>query len=216
MQGERLVTSGSDPYDGPRGVGVPSDNSGAFALHDRPDAALDDAVRRVWKRTAQFIVVVVALSALYYAFVAGQRYFDPNYRWLPFLRRSPQSIAATFELCAEGSAHDACVIDGAHFWYRGAYTWIHGVDAPRRRSPGCANEAALGERSARRLLALLNAGPFESLQIVTRSNYRFNAGDPVRYDLVTLRRNGDYFADAMIDAGLARHSLLYHRRDWCS
>lgn len=67
--------------------------------------------------------------------------------------------AARFTRCLGGPRLN-CVVDGDTFWYRGEKVRIADINTPEIGEPGCAREAALGERATERLTELLNAGPF--------------------------------------------------------
>lgn len=101
-----------------------------------------------------------------------------------------------FELCGQ-EARTNCVVDGDTVWYRGVKISLESIDAPEIHDYNCASELALGERSKRRLLELMNAGPFE----VVRSGSR----DADRYGrkLGDIRRSGKSLGDVLIAEGLA-------------
>jgi hypothetical protein len=72
-----------------------------------------------------------------------------------------------FELCGQGTRTN-CVVDGDTIWYRGVKIRLASIDAPEIHDYKCSSELALGERSKRRLLELINAGPFEVVTSGTR------------------------------------------------
>jgi micrococcal nuclease len=113
----------------------------------------------------------------------------------------------SFVLCA-GMPQANCVIDGDTIRYGGVKIRLADIDAPEVFSPRCASEAARGERATRRLLELMNQGPF-----------RMVAGgrDEDRYGrkLRTIERNGRSLGDVLIAEGLAR-PWDGARRSWCS
>jgi endonuclease YncB( thermonuclease family) len=53
------------------------------------------------------------------------------------------------------------VIDGDTIRYDGVKIRLADIDTPEISSPKCASEEALGHQAKRRLLELMNAGPFE-------------------------------------------------------
>jgi micrococcal nuclease len=131
--------------------------------------------------------------------VAGE---GPN---LVVLRPSATGFGA-FSLCA-GRRQSNCVVDGDTIWYGGVKIRLADIDTPEVFSPKCASEAALGRRATERLLALLNAGPFEVVPIER---------DADRYGrkLRILERHGRSLGDILIAEGLARR-WDGARRSWC-
>ena len=111
-----------------------------------------------------------------------------------------------FVLCAQARAAN-CVIDGDTIRYGGVRIRLEDIDAPEVFSPRCAAEATRGERATRRLLELINAGPF-----------RMVAGgrDEDRYGrkLRTVERHGRSLGDVLVAEGLAR-PWDGARRSWC-
>jgi micrococcal nuclease len=111
-----------------------------------------------------------------------------------------------FVLCATARRPN-CVIDGDTIRYGGEKIRLEDIDAPEVFSPKCASEAARGERATRRLLGLMNAGPF-----------RLVAGgrDEDRYGrkLRVIERDGRSVGDVLVAEGLAR-PWDGARRSWC-
>jgi len=70
-----------------------------------------------------------------------------------------ETLSATFSICGAGRRAD-CVVDGDTFWFRAARNPDRRYRCARIEPPRCVREADLGEAAKRRLLALLNAGPF--------------------------------------------------------
>lgn len=114
--------------------------------------------------------------------------------------------AARFASCANAS-HDACVIDGDTFWYRGEKIRIADINTPETGEPRCAEEAELGARATARLTELLNAGAF-SLEPVDRE------ADKYGRTLRVVTRAGESLGATLDDEGLAE-PWQGHRRDWC-
>jgi micrococcal nuclease len=112
-----------------------------------------------------------------------------------------------FVLCMEASQQN-CVIDGDTIRYGGTKIRLEDIDTPETHEPGCASEAALGRRATRRLLELVNAGPFQLA--------RTGGSDEDRYGrkLRTIKRNGRSLGDVLIAEGLAR-PWDGARRSWC-
>jgi micrococcal nuclease len=117
------------------------------------------------------------------------------------------SGSGSFLLCA-GTPRPNCVIDGDTIRYGGLKIRLADIDAPEVFSPKCPSEAARGERATRRLLELMNAGPFELV--------RNGAPDEDRYGrkLRVIERAGRSVGDTLIAEGLAR-PWDGARRSWC-
>ena len=114
---------------------------------------------------------------------------------------------AEFWLC--GWAHrQNCVIDGDTIRYRGVKIRLADVDAPEISEPKCTSEAALGQRAKHRLLELMNAGPFELIQIGGHDQ------DGYGRKLRTVMRHGRSLGDTLISEGLGRR-WDGARRSWC-
>lgn len=115
--------------------------------------------------------------------------------------------APEFALCA--SARDAnCVADGNTLHYKGITIRIADIVVPDIKAARCDKEAELGRKSASRLVALLNEGPFS-----------FH-GAGKTYDkrgrrLIVVARNGRSLGDALMAEGLAR-AAEGPAKDWCS
>ena len=161
----------------------------------RPMWQLD--LRRPRRRVKNALAVVALLAAA----VAGHAAFDSN-------GVVSESIAGAgyFRLCAEGRQPN-CVVDGDTIWYGGVKIRLADIDTPEVFSPKCASEAALGRQATERLLALINAGPFE---VVPGSRDEDRYGRKLR----TIERNGRSLGDALIAEGLAR-PWDGARRSWC-
>jgi micrococcal nuclease len=112
----------------------------------------------------------------------------------------------TFALCVRPSQQN-CVIDGDTIRYGGAKIRLEDIDAPEVSSPKCASEAALARQATRRLLELMNAGPFELVS---------DGRDEDRYGrkLRVIARDGRSVGDTLIAEGLARR-WDGARRSWC-
>jgi micrococcal nuclease len=114
--------------------------------------------------------------------------------------------AASFALCAAGP-RVTCVVDGDTFWLEGEKVRIADINAPETHGAACPAEAARGERAKRRLLALLNAGPF-SIEASARDRDRY--GRLLR----TVTRDGRSIGAQMVAEGLAE-TWKGRRGDWC-
>ncbi len=116
------------------------------------------------------------------------------------------TLAASFALCAEGP-RTTCVVDGDTFWLNGEKVRIADINAPETHSAGCAEEQALGDKATRRLINLLNAGPFE---LVTEGRATDRYGRALR----VVRRAGQSLGGELVREGLAE-PWRGRRSDWC-
>lgn len=91
----------------------------------------------------------------------------------------------------------ARVIDGGSFMYRGGRIRLADIDTPAVAGQ-CPYEASLGRRAARRLDALLGAGPFQLEEGGGRDR------DPQGRKLRIATRDGHSLGDTMVAEGLAR------------
>ena len=115
--------------------------------------------------------------------------------------------AATFALCAPGP-RNTCVVDGDTFWLNGEKVRIADINAPETHGAACASEAARGAAASRRLIALLNSGPFE---MQTGSRERDRYGRLLR----TVTRRGQSLGGQLIAEGLAE-PWQGRRGNWCA
>lgn len=115
--------------------------------------------------------------------------------------------AAAFALCAEGP-RTTCVVDGDTFWLNGEKVRIADINAPETHSAACPAERVLGERATRRLVALLNAGPF-TLEIEGRDTDRYGRA------LRVVKRSGRSLGTQLVSEGLAE-PWKGKRSDWCT
>lgn len=112
--------------------------------------------------------------------------------------------AIALTICAPGPRDD-CVVDGDTFWLAGEKIRIADIDAPEISRPKCAEERAKGERATRRLLVLLNSGPFE---LHRRGEDRYG-----RTLAVVVNDRGSV-GDQLVSEGLAR-TWTGRRESWC-
>ncbi len=115
--------------------------------------------------------------------------------------------AAAFALCDPGP-HHTCVVDGDTFWLRGEKIRIADINAPETHSAGCRKELVLGEAATRRLIGLLNRGPFD-LRPAERDRDRY--GRLLRIVV----RNGRSLGEELVREGLAE-PWRGRRSDWCA
>lgn len=119
-------------------------------------------------------------------------------------RKAP---TATYTYCA-GKVRVDCVVDGDTFWSNGVKIRVADIDAPEIGTPRCASEKALGDRATRRLLELVNAGPFEMQSWPGRDEDKYGR------KLRVLVRNGRSLGDVLVSEGLAR-TWTGKRQPWC-
>ena len=115
--------------------------------------------------------------------------------------------AARFQRCS-GPGRVTCVVDGDTIWYRGTKIRLSDINAPEVSQPACAAEAVLGARATRRLIELLNAGPF-SLERDGRNVDRY--GRLLR----VVSRSGASLGGSLEIEGLAEH-WQGRRGNWCT
>lgn len=108
--------------------------------------------------------------------------------------------------CSGGGAA-SCVIDGDTFRIAGETIRMADIDTPEVHGHGCPAEKALGERATRRLVVLLNAGPF-ALEPIGRDTDRYGRS------LRIVTRDGQSLGDVLVAEGLARH-WSGARQGWC-
>lgn len=111
-----------------------------------------------------------------------------------------------FALC--GRRPWTCVVDGDTFWLDGVKIRIANIDTPEVTSPQCPAERALGMTATRRLIDLLNIGPFE-LHTTSGSEY-----DRYGRLLRVVVRDGKSLGEQLVNEGLA-HTWIGHKEPWC-
>lgn len=121
-------------------------------------------------------------------------------------RAASDPEAASFTRCS-GPGRVTCVVDGDTIWYRGEKIRLADINAPEVSQPGCAAEAALGERATRRLTELLNEGAF-SLEREPRDSDRYGR------KLRVITRRGASLGAVLAAEGLAE-PWQGRRGQWC-
>jgi len=121
---------------------------------------------------------------------------------------APDTETARFAHCS-GPVRKTCVVDGDTFWYQGTKIRIADINTPETSTPECRDEAQLGAEATRRLIALLNAGPF-TLQPGGDGRDKDRYGRALR--IVT--RKGRSLGATLVEEGLAEQ-WQGHRRSWC-
>lgn len=117
-----------------------------------------------------------------------------------------QTSSPQFAIC--GRVRRTCVVDGDTFWLDGTKIRIADIDTPEIGQPQCDYEYELGMRATRRLVELLNAGPFELLTIGNRDEDQYGR------KLRVVTRNGRSLGDQLVREGLAR-TWTGRREPWC-
>ena len=120
---------------------------------------------------------------------------------------SSQDAAITFTRCT-GAIRINCVVDGDTLWMGGTKIRVADIDTPEIGKPQCQAEKALGEQATRRLIQLVNAGPFELRAWPDRDADRYGR------KLRVLLRNGHSLGDVLVSEGLAR-TWTGRRQPWC-
>lgn len=111
-----------------------------------------------------------------------------------------------YTLC--GSKRYHCVVDGDTLWHEGTKIRVADIDTPEVGEPKCSSEAALGAKATKRLLQLVNAGPFEFQAWENRDE------DKLGRKLRVLVREGRSLGDVLVSEGLAR-TWSGRREPWC-
>jgi len=117
-----------------------------------------------------------------------------------------QASSPQFAIC--GRVRRTCVVDGDTFWLDGTKIRIADIDTPEIGQPRCDYEYELGMRATRRLVDLLNAGPFELRTIGNRDEDQYGR------KLRVVTRNGRSLGDQLVSEGLAR-TWTGRREPWC-
>lgn len=115
--------------------------------------------------------------------------------------------AAQFDHCGE-ARRVTCVVDGDTFWYRGAKIRIADINTPETSQPSCQREARLGEAATRRMIVLLNAGPFTLAAWPGRDVDRYGR------KLRVVTRGGQSLGERLTREGLAE-AWQGRRGNWC-
>lgn len=113
----------------------------------------------------------------------------------------------TYTMCS-GSTRVHCVVDGDTLWHEGTKIRIADIDTPEVGEPKCSSEATLGARATKRLLQLVNSGPFEFQAWQGRDEDKYGR------KLRVLVRDGRSLGDILVSEGLAR-TWSGRREPWC-
>lgn len=115
-------------------------------------------------------------------------------------------VTARFAVCSGSGG--TCVIDGDTVRIDGVSIRIADIDTPEVRNYGCDAEFSLGQAATRRMVSLLNEGPF-TVDPYVRDE------DVYGRKLRILRRDGQSLGMILVAEGLARE-WDGARRDWCA
>lgn len=115
-------------------------------------------------------------------------------------------FAAAFALCPAGP-RTTCVVDGDTFWMAGEKVRIADINAPETHSAQCPAEQARGDAATRRLIALLNEGPFE---LAPYARERDHYGRLLK----VVVRHGQSLGAVLVREGLAE-PWRGRRSSWC-
>ena len=99
------------------------------------------------------------------------------------------------------------MVDGDTFWLNGEKVRLTDINAPETHSAGCPAEQVLGDKATRRLIVLLNSGPF-SLETEGRATDRYGRS------LRVATRGGRSLGQQLVSEGLAE-PWRGKRSDWC-
>ena len=125
----------------------------------------------------------------------------------PLHELSTAISTGSFAMC-DRPPHNNCVMDGDTFYFETQSIRIADIDAPETHPARCSYEARLGAQATRRLLELLNVGPFEM------RNWGGRDEDQYGRKLRTLVRDGRSLGGILVSEGLARE-WTGRRRSWC-
>jgi endonuclease YncB( thermonuclease family) len=153
---------------------------------------------------------VAALLAIAALALAG---WQPLSRWAideAFSRIGSDAAGTTLSLsfvkCLHAGETD-CVVDGDTLRVSNETIRLADIDAPETRDYACAAEKTRGDAATRRLLALVNAGPFEVKRY-------FRDEDVYGRKLRILMRDGTSLGATLVGEGLARN-WDGARHPWC-
>ncbi len=117
------------------------------------------------------------------------------------------TVATRFAKCSYGVRKN-CVVDGDTLWINGEKVRVADIDTPEISTPKCSEELALGNRATRRLIELVNEGPFQLQAWPDRDTDRYGR------KLRVLVRDGRSLGDRLVSEGLAR-TWSGRREPWC-
>lgn len=138
--------------------------------------------------------------------IAGGQIQEPHAP-VKTVNSKPLTNHKPYVLCS-GSVRSHCVVDGDTIWHDGTKIRIADIDTPEVGDPKCGAEAALGAKATKRLLQLVNAGPFEMKAWEGRDEDKYGR------KLRVFVRDGRSLGDILVSEGLAR-TWTGRRQPWC-
>lgn len=171
---------------------------------------------RSWKSTAAWFTFYTVGLAILFFYLPGIMPNATDDRALavpPSPMRQHRSdnesrqVNTSFGKCFRGSGYN-CVIDGDTFLYQGQSIRIADINTPETYRASCDYEAALGAKATKRLLILLNQGPFAIEPYGDRSQDRYGRA------LRLITRGGHSIGEILVAEGLA-HRWEGYKRSWC-
>ena len=150
-------------------------------------------------------IVVLSMLAAFsggagYSYLAGMQ---PSFS----MDAAQPVVFKPYSICA-GSVRVHCLVDGDTLWHEGVKIRIADIDTPEIGDPQCASEAALGVKATKRMLQLVNAGPFQMQAWPGRDEDKYGR------KLRVLVRDGRSLGDILVSEGLAR-TWTGRRQPWC-
>lgn len=123
-------------------------------------------------------------------------------------RKVMQTVATPRFTSCPSSNRINCVVDGDTLWIEGDKIRLTDINTPEISTPGCASERRLGHEAKRRLIALVNEGPFDVVGDGARDEDRYGR------KLRVLERDGVSLGQILVTEGLAR-TWSGRRGSWC-
>lgn len=151
-------------------------------------------------------IVVLSMVAAFSA-TAGFSYLSDNAVSKTVAPLAQPVAFKPYPLCS-GSIRVHCVVDGDTIWHEGVKIRVADIDTPEVGDPKCSSEAALGAKATKRMLQLVNAGPFEMQAWEDRDEDQYGR------KLRVLVRGGRSLGDILVSEGLAR-TWAGRRQPWC-
>ena len=126
---------------------------------------------------------------------------------VPPVEAAQSTVTTKFAKCST-RARKNCVVDGDTLWINGEKVRVADIDAPEISTPKCPSELALGNRATRRLIELVDEGPFQLQSWPGRDTDRYGR------KLRVLVRDGRSLGDRLVSEGLVR-TWSGRREPWC-
>ncbi len=175
----------------------------------RPDAVAATPSRRARSLLPEFLAALLAVAALGYVAISQGLIDLDELAVMPSLQSAAivqgEMVSHRFAVCTGPGG--TCVIDGDTIRIEGQSIRIADIDTPEVRGYACPAERELGQAATRRMLELVNAGPFE-LGAYERDT------DVYGRKLRILKRDGQSLGMTLVAEGLAR-PWGGARQSWC-